>query len=156
MDSPFIYDKFVTGKNFIGRKSDCTILGNLISQHENIVLYAPPKDGKTSLVQQALFNLRVMGKQLRIGQFSALNIRSVEAFLLRLGGTALRAVATTPSEYAALADRHLGGTHVIFDPGISPIPTRSCPRTGRWTGRTGSPFSGSPTGSRGTAARPSC
>ena len=117
MDAPFIYDKFVTGKNFIGRKSDCTILGNLISQHENIVLYAPPKGGKTSLVQQALFNLRVMGKQLRIGQFSALNIRSVEAFLLRLGGTALRAVATTPSEYAALADRHLGGTHVIFDPG---------------------------------------
>ena len=39
MDSPFIYDKFVTGKNFIGRKSDCTILGNLISQHEKSVRY---------------------------------------------------------------------------------------------------------------------
>ncbi len=116
MDSPFIYDKFVTGKNFIGRKSDCTILGNLITQHENVVIYEPVKSGKTSLIQQTLFNLRVMGKQLRIGQLSAMNIRTVEAFLLRLGGTVLRTVATTPAEYASLAARYLEGTHVVFDP----------------------------------------
>lgn len=116
MDSPFIYDKFVTGKNFIGRKSDCTILGNLISQHENVVLYEPAKSGKTSLIQQTLFNLRVMGKQLRIGQLSLLNVRSVETFALRLGGTAIRTAATTPAEYAACAARYLDGTHIVFDP----------------------------------------
>ena len=31
MDSPFIYDKFVTGKNFIGRRDDCIILENLLT-----------------------------------------------------------------------------------------------------------------------------
>ena len=31
MESPFIYNKYVTGKNFIGRKGDITILGNLMS-----------------------------------------------------------------------------------------------------------------------------
>ena len=54
MDTPFPYDKFVTGKNFIGRKAECTVLSNLISQHEHVALYEPPKSGKTSLVQQAM------------------------------------------------------------------------------------------------------
>ena len=37
MDTPFPYDKFVTGKNFIGRKAECTVLSNLIAQHEHVV-----------------------------------------------------------------------------------------------------------------------
>ena len=115
MDSPFIYDKYVTGRNFIGRKDDCNILANLLSQGEQIVIYEPPKSGKMSLIQQTLFNMRLRGHQFLIGHFSLLNIRTVSAFLTRMGTTLLRTVASTPAEYSDLISRHLDGTHFVFD-----------------------------------------
>ena len=115
MDSPFIYDKYVTGRNFIGRKEDCNILANLLVQGEQIVIYEPPKSGKMSLIQQTLLNMRLRGKQFLVGHFSLLNIRSVPSFLTRMGTTLLRTVASTPSEYSDLISRHLDGTHFVFD-----------------------------------------
>ena len=116
MDTSFPYDQYVTGKNFIGRRSDVTLLGNLLSQGEHIVLSAPPKTGKTSLVQQSLYALRLKGVTFSVGQFSALNIRTAEAFFLRMGATLLKMVGTTPEEYAGLVQRYLEGTHWVFDP----------------------------------------
>lgn len=115
MDSAFIYNKYVTGKNFIGRKSETTILGNLISGGESIALYAPPKSGKTSLIQQALFNLRIQGKRFNIGELSLLTTRSTSRFAQQLGDAAIRAVASTPAEYSSIVTRHLTGTHFVFD-----------------------------------------
>ena len=102
MDTPFPYSQYVTGKNFVGRKADVTLLGNLLSQGEHVVMYEPPKTGKTSLVQQALLSMRMAGKPFTVGQFSALNIRTLEDFLLRMGSTVVRMVASTPAEYAAV------------------------------------------------------
>ena len=116
MDSPFIYDKYVTGKNFIGRKNDCTVVANLIAQGEHVVLSAPAKSGKKSLIQQTLFNMRMTGHNMRIGQFSALNVRTMEDFIIRFGSAVLRMCASTPHEYNALITRHLERTHLIFDP----------------------------------------
>ena len=39
MDSPFLYNRYVTGQHFIGRKEDCAILGNLLTQSENVVVW---------------------------------------------------------------------------------------------------------------------
>ena len=116
MDTPFPYDKFVTGKNFMGRKPECTILSNLITQHEHVVIYEPPKAGKTSLVQQALFSMRFGQRALTAGQFSVLNIRTVQEFLTRYGATVIRMVASAPTEYAAIVSQYLSGTHFVFDP----------------------------------------
>ncbi len=116
IDTAFPYAQYVTGKNFVGRRADVTLLGNLLGQGENVLLSEPPKSGKTSLVQQALFSMRMSGKVFTVGQFSALNIRTPEAFLLRLGNTILRMVASSPMEYAALTEKFLGGTHFVFDP----------------------------------------
>ena len=115
MDTPFPYDKFVTGKDFIGRKSDCTILSNLLSQGEHVALIEPPRSGKTSLVQQALFSMRFSTKPFTVGQFSVLNIRTVDEFLLRYGSTVIRMVASTPDEYGRMVEKHLAGTHFVFD-----------------------------------------
>ena len=38
MDRPFAYDHYVTGKNFVGRKMDCNILGNLLDNALNASL----------------------------------------------------------------------------------------------------------------------
>ncbi len=116
MDTYFPYSQYVTGRNFVGRRSDVTLLGNLLTQSEHVVLSEPPKTGKTSLVQQALYALRVKNVTFSVGQFSALNIRTREAFLLRLGSTLLRMAGSTPAEYADLAQRYLEGTHFVFDP----------------------------------------
>ena len=115
MDSPFIYDKYVSGKNFIGRKNECAILQNLLTQHENVVISSPPKTGKMSLIQQTLFNMRVSGKGFRVGQFSVLNVRSFGAFITRFGSTVIRMNASTPSEYSAYAGKYLANTHLVFD-----------------------------------------
>ena len=115
MDSAFIYDKYVTGKNFIGRKNTCTLLGNLLSQGEHVCLSEPPKTGKTSLIQQTLFGMRMSGKSFTVGQMSLLNIRSAEQMLLRMGSTLIRMVASTPSEYGDLVQKYLSDTHFVFD-----------------------------------------
>ena len=115
MDTPFPFSQYVTGNKFIGRKQDVTLLGNLISQGEHVSIYEPPKTGKTSLIQQTLFSLRVTGKNFMVGQFSAMNIRAPEDFLLRLGTTVLKMVASSPAEFEALVKQYLQGTHFVFD-----------------------------------------
>ena len=116
MDTNFPYNQYVTGRNFVGRRTDVTLLGNLLSQGEHVVLSEPPKTGKTSLVQQTLYSLRLKGVTFSVGQFSALNIRTPEAFLLRLGSTLFKMVGHTPAEYADLVRRFLSCTHFVFDP----------------------------------------
>ncbi|MBR6305825.1 MAG: ATP-binding protein [Bacteroidales bacterium] len=116
MDTAFPYSQYVTGKNFVGRGRDVTLLGNLLAQGEHIVLSEPPKTGKTSLVQQALVTMKMQGKSFSVGQFSALNIRTLEEMLLRYGSTVIMMAGSAPDEYASLVERYLGGTHFVFDP----------------------------------------
>ena len=116
MDTPFPYSQYVTGKNFVGRKRDVTILGNMLAQGEHVVLSEPPKTGKTSLVQQTLVEMKMHGQAFAVGQMSALNIRTAGEFLLRLGSTILKMAGSTPQDFAALVDKYLSGTHFVFDP----------------------------------------
>lgn len=116
MDTPFPYSQYVTGKNFVGRKSDVTLLGNLLAQGEHIVLSEPPKTGKTSLVQQTLVSMKMQGKLFQVGQFSVLNIRTLQDMLLRLGSTVVRMIGNTPKDYEEVVQQYLAGTHFVFDP----------------------------------------
>lgn len=115
MASAFIYDKYVTGKNFIGRKMDCTVLSNLLEAGENVYMYGPPESGKMSLVQQSLFNMRMMGKQFTVGQLDLFNVRRTEDFLLRFGAAVIRSCASVPEEYSDMVARYLSGSHFVFD-----------------------------------------
>ena len=116
MESPFIYNKYVTGKNFIGRKADITILGNLMAAGENISMYEPPKGGKTSAIQQAFFNMRIQGRRFAIAEVDLTAVRGIGQLLLQLGDACIRAFASTPGEFADIAGRLLQGTHLVFDP----------------------------------------
>lgn len=116
MDFPFIYDKHVTGKNFIGLRNETTILSNLLNAGENIVMYEAPRKGKTSITRQALFNMRIQGRRFVVSEINLLCVRTIGCFLTSLGDSVIRAFATTPEEYAGIVDRLLQGTHFIFDP----------------------------------------
>lgn len=115
MDKPFVYDTYVTGKSFVGRKMDCTILGNLLEGGENVVMYEPPKSGKMSVIQQTLFNMRATGKQFMVIHVNMFNARKLEDFLVKSGTSLIRPLYSTAEEYADVMARHLADTHFVFD-----------------------------------------
>ena len=115
MDSPFLYNKYVTGQRFIGRKEDCTILGNLLGQSENVVIWEPYGTGKKSIIHQVLTRLKVTGVRFTVGDITALDIRSNEVFIRRLGAAVIRLAASTPDEYSQIVSKYLSGTHFVFD-----------------------------------------
>ena len=115
METPFVYDKYVTGKNFVGRKKECDILGNLLDAGEHVVMYEPPKSGKMSLIQQTLLNMRSSGKPFMIVCVEMFNIRTLADFLLKFGTTVLKAAYSTPDQYKEAINSYLEGTHFIFD-----------------------------------------
>ncbi len=117
MEGPFIYDKYVTGKNFIGRKNDCSILSNILLSGKHVAIYDAPKTGKASLIQQTLFNMRLDRdrKQFSIGELSLLNVRDTKSFLKKFGETVIRTEASTPKEYSDIISTYLHDTHFIFN-----------------------------------------
>lgn len=115
MDTPFVYDRYVTGKNFVGRKMDCTILGNLLEAGEQVVMYEPPKSGKMSVIQQTLYNMRTVGKQFMVVHVNLFNVRTLEEFLIKFGTAVIRPLYSTQEEYSTVISEFLGGTHFVFD-----------------------------------------
>ena len=116
MDSHFIYNKYVTGKNFVGRRTEMQILTNLLSQGENVAIYEPHKPGKTSLVRQTFFNMKVASQKFETVELSLLNTRTVADLMMRLGSELLKSSGTTHADYARAVQRYLPGTHFVFDP----------------------------------------
>lgn len=115
MEGPFIYNRYTTGKYFIGRRHECSILTNLIKGRENIVLYSPPKTGKMSIIQQTLYNMRSNGARFTVAHAELYNIIDVNSFLLKFGSALIRSVASTPQEYREIINTYLGNSHFIFD-----------------------------------------
>ena len=115
MDTPFVYDNHVTGKNFVGRKTDCTVLANLLEAGEHVCIYEAPRSGKSSLVQQTLFNMRASGKQFMVAYVNVFNVRTRRDFLKRFGAAVLRTAYSTPADYESAIGRYLANTHFVFD-----------------------------------------
>lgn len=115
MDAPFIYNKPVTGRWFLGRKAESAILSNLLRDGENVVMYEPPKTGKDSLLQQVFYNLKLSSQQFRIVSLSFMGKRTLEGLCLHLGSEMLRIHGASEEEYAGLVSELLAGTHFVFD-----------------------------------------
>ena len=115
MDTPFIYDTHVTGRYFIGRRSECMIFGNLLRAGEHVSIYEPPKTGKMSLVHQTLYNLRNDGMQFTVAFVDMLNVRTLSDFLIKFGTAVMKSAASTPDDYATIVRDYLAGTHFVFD-----------------------------------------
>ncbi len=115
MDVPFIYNKPVTGRYFVGRKTEVSILANLLKEGENVVMYEPPKAGKDSLLQQVFFDMKMAIGQFRIAGVTLRNVRTVADFCMRLGSDILKIYGTTTQDYVRLVAENLALTHFVFD-----------------------------------------
>ena len=115
MDTPFVYDKYVTGRYFLGHRTERMIFANLLKAGEHVTIYEPPKTGKMSLIRQTLHDLRSSGVQFVASFVDMLNVRTLEDFLIKFGTSVIRSSASTPDEYAHIVASHLDGTHFVFD-----------------------------------------
>ena len=115
METPFVYDRYVIDRNFIGRKAECNTLRNLLTGKEDVAIYEPPKSGKMSIIQQALFGMRIAGLRFAVCELNLFNVREKNRFLTKFGSSVIRAVASTPEEYEAIIAGLLPDTHFVFD-----------------------------------------
>ena len=115
MDTPFVYDKYVTGKNFIGRKTECMILANLLKAGEHVSIYEPPKTGKMSVIHQTFYNLKNEGFHFMVAVVDMLNVRTFSDFLVKFGASVMKSVASVPDDFARIVSTHLADTHFVFD-----------------------------------------
>lgn len=118
MDSPFIFDKSVTGRSFAGRRGDCNTLAGIVTHGQNAAIWGPPKSGKMSVVRQTLFNLRTSGHTPVLCEVNLMNVRTPELFLRRFAGALIKSVAAAPDEMADITAKFLGGTSLAFDEGL--------------------------------------
>lgn len=115
MDTPFQFADYVTGKYFIGRRSDCITLSNLLTQGESVAIWSPLKSGKMSAVQQTLLNMRTSGKQFLMCSLDLTNIHDADLFIRRFAGAVISSVSTVPQDYQDNASKYLAGTSLEFD-----------------------------------------
>lgn len=102
MDSPFIYNKFVTGQDFVGRQQELSLLVNLVRQRQHVLIYETPKSGKKSLVQQGLINLRKEAYNYTVCNINLFNVRTRKHLLQKLCNLLLDAFAGSPYERESL------------------------------------------------------
>ena len=115
MDTPFIYNGYVTDKNFIGRSMERRILANLIKAGEHVSLYEPPKTGKMSLLMQVFLDLKNERTQFVGVIVDMLNVSTLDDFLIKFGTSVIKHSASTPDDYASIVENYLDGTHFVFD-----------------------------------------
>ena len=116
MDRPFVFNMPVTGRDFIGRRSDCVALSSLISHGSNVALWGPPKCGKMSAIRQALLDVHQSGSSFLACELDLADVREPHRFARRLAGRLLQTAASVPDEIAGLGGACLGGTSLAFDP----------------------------------------
>lgn len=116
MEANFIYTAPVTGKNFIGRENDVVFLSSLLSEGGNAVIYDAPKSGKTSLINQAFFTMKMSNIKFSVAEVSLMNIRTVADFLIKTASKVLECKYSTPDELSDNAPGLLRGSHLSFDP----------------------------------------
>jgi AAA+ ATPase superfamily predicted ATPase len=97
--NPFFYGTIVKDDNFYDRKEECSRIVNTLAGGNNVVLYAPRRFGKTSLVFKAIEQLEEKG--FICVYFDFMPVFSSESFV-RLYAKALSAKQSNLNKFAQL------------------------------------------------------
>lgn len=115
METPFPYDRYASGKNFIGRKSETVILESMLRSKQNVLLYDAPKTGKGSLIRHVLYNLKIGSYPFIACHVSLGNIRERAGFLASYASALVKAAASEAGGMKEIYDRFLAGTFLCLD-----------------------------------------
>lgn len=115
MESPFEYNKSVSGAQFIGRANEVALLCNLIREHRNVLIYGPAKIGKKSLVYNSLELLRHDHRDMTFCDINLFNIRCIEAFMLRFTNEIVSHFAESDTEWNAIMHRYIPSAPYMMD-----------------------------------------
>lgn len=115
MDSIFIYDRPVHGKEFISRRKDVGLVQNMVFGGESVALYGEPKSGKMSLVEQVFTTAKMTGEKFLVADVDFTTCRTTEDILTTFASALIRCCGTSAVEYGTLIKTFLEGTHFVFD-----------------------------------------
>lgn len=104
MDTMFVYNKSVTGAEFISRKMELASFKSLIKKYQDVVIYEPPKSGKRSFVKQAILELESEKYQFSFCEINLFNIRSKTHLLQKYFSTILNNFASSPEEFNSIKE----------------------------------------------------
>ena len=96
MDTTFPYDRYVTGRNFIGRRKDVMALEARVLGGENVAVYGEPRTGKMSLIQQMLMHAMTKEKHLVVADVDLLRERTGRGVLKTFVSAVLKSCASSP------------------------------------------------------------
>lgn len=115
MESPFEYNKYVTGSLFIGRTKEVGILCNLLKERNNVLIYGQARTGKKSLIYNSLDKLHQESYNFKTCNINLFNIRCVEAMLLKYTNQVLSCFTSSATEWNMLVKKYIPSAHYIID-----------------------------------------
>ncbi len=80
-ENPFAFGKIVKGRQFFNRKKEKTELIDNIYDHQNVILYAPRRYGKTSLILNVFDDIKKKNKNFAWFFIDFYNVNSINDFL---------------------------------------------------------------------------
>lgn len=119
METPFVFGKVASDKNFTDRKQETERLVRNFSSAVNTILISPRRWGKTSLVVHAADLAKKKNKDIRFCFVDLNNVRTEEQFYRHFASAVLRSSASRVSELLDNARKFLGRfiPNVTFSPG---------------------------------------
>jgi AAA+ ATPase superfamily predicted ATPase len=100
-ENPFYFGNEVYNEDFCNRKEELKELQNDINNGINVLLYAPRRFGKTSLLKKLQNNLKHNKKYLFI-YFDFFSVSSIDEFIQKYFDTIIKSIETTPQKIAKL------------------------------------------------------
>ena len=115
MESPFEYNKCVSGAQFIGRNKETAHLCNLIREHKNVLIYGPAKIGKQSLVNNSMELLKHDHKDTTFCSINLFNIRCIEAMMIRFTNEIVSHFAESETEWNTILQKYIPSAPYMVD-----------------------------------------
>ncbi len=107
MESPFIFNRFVTGQDFIPRSAELNLLTDMLNQRQNCLIVEPANNGKKSIVNQAILVLQKESGNFHLCKIDLFNVKTQHKFLCKLVNKLLRPLSARHDELQRLAKEYL-------------------------------------------------
>ena len=115
MESPFEYNKYVSGAQLIGRNEEGAHLCSLIREKKNVLIYGPAKIGKKSLVYNSIELLRHDIKDVTFCDLDLFNIRCIEAMMLKFTNEIVSHFAASRTEWNSILQKYIPSSPYILE-----------------------------------------